>query len=172
MIRDVHTTTGLEARAAKKAEAPRPESKGDRQAKLKSVNMTSPPGPTPTNPSPFPRPDAPPPEPKTEPKTEVKEEVKTEAPKRGRKKAEGETPADRESVKKWKAQGAFKDEQIIHIVSKENPKRRAAGERFADYRDGMTVKEYISVMEKKGRKRGATMGDIRWDHAQGFIRVE
>ena len=57
-----------------------------------------------------------------------------------------------------------------------NPKRgrgpHSAGERFARYKDGMTVKEYTEVMKQTaGRTPAQTMGDIKWDIAAGFITV-
>jgi hypothetical protein len=78
-----------------------------------------------------------------------------------------------DTVVKWRAQDGFKPEQVITLLSKDNPKRRGAGERFAKYTDGMSVQAYIDVM-KESMKRTAkqTMGDIRWDYAAGFISIK
>lgn len=78
-----------------------------------------------------------------------------------------------DTVVKWRAQDGFKPEQVITLLSKDNPKRRGAGQRFALYKDGMSVQAYIDVM-KESMKRTAkqTMGDIRWDFAAGFISVK
>lgn len=57
-----------------------------------------------------------------------------------------------------------------------NPKRgkgpHSAGERFARYQDGMTVKQYTEVMHSVANRTPAqTMGDIKWDIAAGFITI-
>jgi hypothetical protein len=78
-----------------------------------------------------------------------------------------------DTVVKWRAQDGFKPEQVITLLTKDNPKRRGAGDRFAKYTDGMSVQAYIDVM-KESMKRTAkqTMGDIRWDYAAGFISIK
>lgn len=59
----------------------------------------------------------------------------------------------------------FTDAAVITIVHKgDNPKRGPAAERYALYRDGMTVAEYIA--------RGGTRRDVVWDaFHQGWIKV-
>ena len=52
----------------------------------------------------------------------------------------------------------------IKILAKDNPKRAAAAERFALYKNGMTVDEYIAA--------GGKRADVNWDVAQGFIEVK
>lgn len=52
----------------------------------------------------------------------------------------------------------------IKLLTKENPKRAAAAERFALYKNGMTVDEYIAA--------GGKRADVNWDVAQGFIEVK
>lgn len=59
---------------------------------------------------------------------------------------------------------AFSDDMKITVVAKENPKRAKAAERFALYKNGMTVGKYV--------KAGGTMADIRWDVKQNFISVK
>ena len=59
---------------------------------------------------------------------------------------------------------AFSDDMKITVVAKENPKRAKAAERFALYKNGMTIGEYV--------KAGGTMADIRWDVKQNFISVK
>lgn len=55
---------------------------------------------------------------------------------------------------------------IIHLVHKgDNPKRGNSAARFAHYKTGMTVQEYIN---KVGDKTKA-MADIRWDIGKGYI---
>lgn len=52
----------------------------------------------------------------------------------------------------------------IKVLAKENPKRGSAAERFALYKNGMTVDEYIAA--------GGTRADVNWDTKQGFIEVK
>jgi hypothetical protein len=52
----------------------------------------------------------------------------------------------------------------IKVLVKENPKRAAAAERFALYKNGMTVDEYLVA--------GGKRADVNWDVAQGFIEVK
>jgi len=59
---------------------------------------------------------------------------------------------------------AFSDDMKITVVAKENPKRAKAAERFALYKNGMTVGEYV--------RAGGTMADVRWDVKQNFISVK
>lgn len=55
---------------------------------------------------------------------------------------------------------------VIRLKTDSNPKRSGsnAHTRFALYRDGMTVEEFI--------KAGGTMGDINFDQGKGFIALE
>jgi hypothetical protein len=185
------TTKALEQKAAKKATEPKKMSKGDRQAKLKSLVGTAvadseqgieailPTSIEEPNPSSPPEPTSPPPSSPEDPKSPVvkaddQTPPATDSPKskkKREKKTDGENAAVRESVTKWKLVKKFEPHQVITIV-KADAKKRKAGERFAYYRSGMTVKEYQDAMEKTGRKPRQTMGDIRWDFAQGFINVE
>lgn len=59
---------------------------------------------------------------------------------------------------------AFSDDMKITVVVKENPKRAKAAERFALYKNDMTIGGYV--------KAGGTMADIRWDVKQNFISVK
>jgi hypothetical protein len=52
----------------------------------------------------------------------------------------------------------------IKVIVKENPKRAAAADRFALYKNGMTVDEYLEA--------GGKRADVNWDVAQGFIEVK
>jgi hypothetical protein len=53
----------------------------------------------------------------------------------------------------------------IKLLATENPKRDAseAAKRFALYRDGMTVGEYLEA--------GGTTADVRWDEKNKFIEL-
>ena len=92
---------------------------------------------------------------------------KAAAPKAAAKKTAKKTAA----AKKAPADGAgrpgrkpaFTDDAKISILSKENPKRAKAAERFNLYKEGMTVGKYIEA--------GGTRADVRWDAKQGFIKL-
>lgn len=57
------------------------------------------------------------------------------------------------------------DAKIKLLVEKgTNPKRGTAAERFALYKNGMTVDEYIAA--------GGKRADVNWDVGQGFIEVK
>lgn len=59
---------------------------------------------------------------------------------------------------------AFNDSMKITVLSKENPKRAKAAERFALYKNGMTIGDYVAA--------GGTLADVRWDVKQSFISVK
>lgn len=56
----------------------------------------------------------------------------------------------------------------ITVVSKENPKRGKAKERFTLYRDGMLVSTYI---EKIGGDPAYALAIVKWDMKHNFIKV-
>lgn len=55
------------------------------------------------------------------------------------------------------------DTAKIKLLVNENPKRGASAERFALYRNGMTVADYLEA--------GGKRADISWDVNKGFIEV-
>lgn len=57
-----------------------------------------------------------------------------------------------------------KRDQLVHLLTKENPKKGKRAARFALYTNGMTVAEYV--------KAGGKLRDVRWDVAHGFISVK
>lgn len=59
---------------------------------------------------------------------------------------------------------AFNDGMKITVLAKENPKRAKAAERFALYKNGMTIAEYVAA--------GGLIADVRWDVRQEFISVK
>lgn len=67
----------------------------------------------------------------------------------------------------------FADSQVITLLAKENPKRANARERFAFYRTGMTVGEYIKACRGKGYPLAMAERDLAWDshRSQGYIRL-
>jgi hypothetical protein len=94
----------------------------------------------------------------------AKEDQKS-APAKGTKKVSG-------TVAKWRAQDAFQPGQKIHLLVQGNPKRRGAAERYAEYKEGMTVAQYQEAMKAKGSSPKLAMADMRWDYAAGFIDIK
>jgi hypothetical protein len=79
------------------------------------------------------------------------------------------------AVSDWKEQVNFKPEQVITVlVSVERkPKRDKALLRYAYYKTGMTVQQYIDKMKEKfNTTPNMTHGDIRWDYIKKFIDVK
>jgi hypothetical protein len=64
--------------------------------------------------------------------------------------------------------------QKIHIIKTlaEKPKRNKALERFALYRNGMTVDQYIEESHKAGTPKGMAREDVRWDYVKKFIEIK
>ncbi len=60
--------------------------------------------------------------------------------------------------------------QVIRLLVKENPKREGSKSfpRYALYRDGMTVAEYLEAVEKLG----GSSADLRWDVQRKYIALE
>lgn len=68
---------------------------------------------------------------------------------------------------------AYPDTWVVRLRSEANPKRGKSAERFALYRDGMTVGEYLDASSAlTGSKRGKWSCDLRWDAERGFIELE
>jgi len=59
------------------------------------------------------------------------------------------------------------DSSRITVLVAGNPKRRTAAQRFALYRNGMTVAEYKAAV---GEKQAVL--DLRWDVKMQFIKIE
>ena len=51
------------------------------------------------------------------------------------------------------------------------PAMRESTKRYAEYRDGMTVQQYIDEAVKNGRTVDLAIGDVRYDVVRGFITV-
>lgn len=95
-----------------------------------------------------------------------------------------ETPAFEKVVfgRKMAANSLYEDKVVIRlnpeIADKEtgavriNPKRGKAATRFALYRDGMTVGEYIHACVDKGDKPGVATADLKFDLARNFIVIQ
>lgn len=86
----------------------------------------------------------------------------------GKKAAGGENGATEPGEKKDRARSSknFNGELKISLLSDKNPKREGskAHGRFALYKDGQTVAEFV--------KAGGTFGDLAWDSSRGFIAIE
>ena len=52
------------------------------------------------------------------------------------------------------------------------PKKRNAQTKFALYKDGQTVCEYIEASTKAGTPKATAMADVCWDMAHNFISVQ
>ena len=57
---------------------------------------------------------------------------------------------------------------IVKLVS-ENPKRGVARERFALYRNGMTVEDYVAAIVGQGGEERVALEDVCWDLNHEFI---
>lgn len=61
---------------------------------------------------------------------------------------------------------------VIRLIEKENPKGGASKDRYALYKDNMTVNAYIKGCEGLGYPASKARADIRWDQKKGFIKIE
>lgn len=104
---------------------------------------------------------------KTEKATPAKKPIppkKTTAEAPVKKAAPAKKPAAAEEPGKRGRQPGIAGTAKIKILTAENPKRAVAAERFALYKNGMTVDAYIEA--------GGTRADVNWDVKQGFIEVK
>ena len=66
--------------------------------------------------------------------------------------------------------------QTIKLLVEKNPKSLAtpSGQRFALYKDGMTILDYVSICYDIFGHYGAqkAVQDVDWDRKKGFIRLE
>lgn len=83
--------------------------------------------------------------------------------------------------RKMAANRLYADSRVIRLnpeikddkgAVKLNPKRGKAATRFALYRDGMSVKEYIEGCVAKGDKPGVATADLKFDAERNFIVIE
>ena len=76
---------------------------------------------------------------------------------------EGERPEPKSTLTRTPVQRTD-PRRIVHVAP--NPKKPGSKsyERYAAYREGMTVSEAIAA--------GVTSADVKWDHDHGFIRFE
>ena len=67
------------------------------------------------------------------------------------------------------------DRRVITVLAKENPKRAGtvANTRFALYKNGMVVEDFVALCAKKiGDDRAKSMRDLNWNMGMGYIKVE
>jgi hypothetical protein len=69
--------------------------------------------------------------------------------------------------KEVSGQAPKEDHRRITVLKEKNPRHGKAGERFAKYRTGMTVEQYIAAIGDRSR----AIRDIRWDLTCRFISV-
>lgn len=83
--------------------------------------------------------------------------------------------------RKMAANRLYADNRLIRLnpeikddkgAVKLNPKRGKAATRFALYKDGMTVKDYIAACVAKGDKPGVATADLKFDSERNFIVIE
>jgi hypothetical protein len=79
------------------------------------------------------------------------------------------TPAT-ESVKKTPAK-IFQDGQVIRVLVNENPKRGDSRTRFARYKTGMKVADYVARCVKAGNPASLARADLRWDTERKLIAI-
>jgi hypothetical protein len=79
----------------------------------------------------------------------------------------------RHDVKLPRNMRGLPDASVITLHRGENPKRGAAATRYALYRDGMTVGDYVKAVTEANPKnnRGLAIADLAWDTNHGFITV-
>ena len=54
---------------------------------------------------------------------------------------------------------------VITVLATENPKRRTAADRFALYKTGMVVQQYVELVGNQA----LAVGDVEWDTNHGWI---
>lgn len=65
------------------------------------------------------------------------------------------------------------DERKITVLAERNPKAKGSKSeaRFALYKTGMTVGEYVLAVKALGRTRRLAIRDINWDAEHEYIRL-
>jgi hypothetical protein len=61
--------------------------------------------------------------------------------------------------------------KVIRLLVKENPKRGESASRFAYYRNGMPIEDYVARCVKAGKPSSLARADLRWDTARKFIAI-
>jgi hypothetical protein len=72
-----------------------------------------------------------------------------------------------------KAKRAAQDAKKIKIKVEKNPKRESSAShaRFAIYKNGMTVGQYLAACEAAKHNTRAARSDISWDQEHGYIEL-
>jgi len=61
---------------------------------------------------------------------------------------------------------------VIRLLVGENRKAGHSHDRFALYRDDMTVAEYVAAVVESGDKEQTALNDLAWDQNRSFIRID
>jgi hypothetical protein len=61
--------------------------------------------------------------------------------------------------------------KVISLLVKDNPKRGTSRDRFALYRNGMTVEKYVAASVAAGNSPSLARADLRWDTTRNFIAI-
>jgi putative restriction endonuclease len=69
-----------------------------------------------------------------------------------------------------KGKSGIDPDSVIHILISGNPKTLAARKRFAIYREGMTITEYVDEVGRLGlASEDVALADLAWDHNHDYI---
>jgi hypothetical protein len=63
------------------------------------------------------------------------------------------------------------DNRKIKLLVDENPKRGKSRDRFALYRTGLTVEQYVERSVKAGNPVSLARADLRWDESKKLIAI-
>jgi hypothetical protein len=75
-----------------------------------------------------------------------------------------------ENTKKTPAK-TFQDAQVIRVLVDANPKRGESRTRFARYKTGMKVGDYVERNVKAGNPASLARADLRWDTERKLIAI-
>lgn len=71
--------------------------------------------------------------------------------------------------------GTYTEDQVIHLLVKENPKRAdtMAARKFGCYREGITVGQYLDACVKLGlgKARHRFHSSLKYDVTHGYIKI-
>jgi hypothetical protein len=105
-----------------------------------------------------------------EPATAVKKEPKAATPKEPKEAKAPKEPKEPKATRNKRYK--FPEEHVITVL-KPGAKLRIAAQRFALYKTGMSVKEYIAAMQASEWERtpSQTHADMRWDKSKGLVHI-
>jgi hypothetical protein len=62
--------------------------------------------------------------------------------------------------------------KVINVLVQDNPKRGLSRERFALYRNGLSVEQYVARSVKAGNSARVARADLKWDTERKFIAIQ